>query len=81
MNAYELLILNRNILQAMDGVSLDVGDVKYIPVYQDYVRLSQEGHKKLISCNIYLMSIILQKGQFIESLINFQLQLISEVSL
>ena len=30
----------------MDGVSLDVGDVKYIPVYQDYVRLSQEGHKK-----------------------------------
>ena len=46
MNAYELLILNRNILQAMDGVSLDVGDVEYIPVYQDYVRLSQEGHKK-----------------------------------
>ena len=46
MNAYELLILNRNILQVMDGVSLDVGDVKYILVYQDYVRLSQEGHKK-----------------------------------
>lgn len=46
MNAYELLILNRNILQVMDGVSLDVGDVKYIPVYKDYVRLSQEGHKK-----------------------------------
>lgn len=46
MNAYELLILNRNILQVMDGVFLDVGDVKYIPVYQDYVRLSQEGHKK-----------------------------------
>ena len=80
MNAYELLILNRNILQAMDGVSLDVGDVKYIPVYQEYVRLSKD-IKKLISCNIYLMSIILQKGQFIESLINFQLQLISEVSL
>ena len=46
MNAYELLILNRNILQAMDGVSLDVGDVKYITVYQDYVRLSQVGLKK-----------------------------------
>ena len=40
MNAYELLILNRNILQVMDGVSLDVGDVKYIPVYQEYM------HKK-----------------------------------
>lgn len=46
MNAYELLVLNRNILQVMDNVSLDVGDVKYIPVYQDYIRLLQEGHKK-----------------------------------
>ena len=46
MNAYELLILNRNILQVMDGVSLDVGDVKYIPVYQEYMRLLREGHKK-----------------------------------
>ena len=46
MNAYELLMLNRSILQVMDNVSLDVGDVKYIPVYQDYIRLLQEGHKK-----------------------------------
>lgn len=81
MNAYELLILNRNILQVMDGVSLDVGDVKYIPVYQEYMRLYGKGIKRPISCNIYLMSIILQKGQFIESLINFQVQLISKVSL
>lgn len=46
MNAYELLMLNRSILQVMDNVSLDVGDVKYIPVYQDYIRLLQEGYKK-----------------------------------
>ena len=46
MNAYELLMLNRSILQVMDNVSLDVGDVKYIPVYQDYIRLLQAGHKK-----------------------------------
>ncbi len=46
MNAYELLILNRNILQVMDGVSLDVGDVKYIPVYQEYMHLLREEHKK-----------------------------------
>lgn len=64
MKAYELLILNKSLLQMMGDASLDVGDVKYIPVYQEYVRLSKEGHKK-ISCNIYPMSIILRKGQFI----------------
>lgn len=49
----------------MGDASLDVGDVKYIPVYQEYVRLSRRGIKRLISCNIYPMSIILRKGQFI----------------
>lgn len=78
MNAYELLILNRNILQVMDGVSLDVGDVKYIPVYQEYMRLLREGHKRPISCNIYLMNIVLQKGPFIGSLISSQVRLISK---
>lgn len=46
MNAYELLMLNKNVLQIMEDASLDVGDVKYLPVYKEYVRLSQEGHKK-----------------------------------
>ena len=46
MKAYELLILNKSLLQMMGDASLDVGDVKYIPVYQEYVRLSKEGHKK-----------------------------------
>lgn len=78
MNAYELLILNRNILQVMDGVSLDVGDVKYIPVYQEYMRLLREGHKRPISCNIYLMNIVLQKEPFIGSLISSQVRLISK---
>ena len=39
MKAYELLILNKSLLQMMGDASLDVGDVKYIPV-------SKEGHKK-----------------------------------
>ena len=59
MKAYELLILNKSLLQMMGDASLDVGDVKYIPVYQ------RRGIKRLISCNIYPMSIILRKGQFI----------------
>ena len=46
MKAYELLILNKSLLQMMGDASLDVGDVKYIPVYQEYLRLSKEGHKK-----------------------------------
>lgn len=32
MKAYELLILNKSLLQMMGDASLDVGDVKYIPV-------------------------------------------------
>lgn len=46
MKAYELLVLNKNLLQMMSDASLDVGDIKYIPVYQEYTRLSEEGHKK-----------------------------------
>ena len=55
MKAYELLVLNKNLLQMMSDASLDVGDIKYIPVYQEYARLSEEGHKKTY--------IILRRGQ------------------
>ena len=46
MNGYELLLLNKNILQVMKDASLDIGDIKYLPMYQEYVRLMKEGHKK-----------------------------------
>lgn len=46
MKAFELLILNKNLLQVMENASLDVGDLKYIPVYKEYLRLKEEGHKK-----------------------------------
>lgn len=46
MNGYELLMLNKNVLQIMKDASLDIGDIKYISMYQEYVRLMKEGHKK-----------------------------------
>ena len=46
MNGYELLLLNRSILQVMKDASLDIGDVKYLPMYREYMRMMQEGHKK-----------------------------------
>lgn len=46
MNVYELLMLNKNVLEIMEDASLDISDVKYLPVYQEYARLCEEGHKK-----------------------------------
>lgn len=46
MTGYELLMLNRGILQTMKEASLDIGDIKYLPMYKEYVRLMKEGHKK-----------------------------------
>lgn len=45
MNAYELLMMNRNALEMMSSVSMEVGDIRYIPIYQEYIRLTSEGHK------------------------------------
>lgn len=46
MKAFELLALNQGILQLMKDASLDISDVKYLPMYQEYIRMMQEGHKK-----------------------------------
>lgn len=46
MKAFELLTINQGILQLMKDASLDISDIKYLPMYQDYVRLVKEGHKK-----------------------------------
>ena len=46
MKAFELLALNQGILKMMKDASLDISDIKYLPMYQDYVRLAKEGHKK-----------------------------------
>lgn len=65
MNGYELLMLNRNVLQIMKDASLDIGDIKYLAMYQEYVRLSKEGHKKHILFNICLMNMERQTGMCI----------------
>lgn len=46
MKAYELLFVNKNVLEMMASMSVDVSDVKYLDLYKDYVRLTSEGHKK-----------------------------------
>lgn len=46
MKAFELLALNQGILKLMKNASLDISDIKYLPMYQEYVRLAKEGHKK-----------------------------------
>lgn len=46
MKAFELLTINQSILQLMKQASLDISDVKYLPLYREYIRMAQEGHKK-----------------------------------
>lgn len=46
MKAFELLTINQGILQMMKDASLDISDVKYLPMYREYMRMMQEGHKK-----------------------------------
>lgn len=47
MKAFELLIINKAMIELLAKNDLDVGDVKYIEAYKDYSRLMSEGHKQL----------------------------------
>lgn len=47
MKAFELLIINKAMIELLAKNDLDVGDVKYIEAYKDYSRLMAEGHKQL----------------------------------
>lgn len=46
MKAFELLYVNKNILEMMSNSSLDVSDIKYLEMYRVYQRLVEEGYKK-----------------------------------
>lgn len=46
MTAYELLSMNAIALKAMADKSLNVSDIKYLNLYQEYFKLVAEGHKK-----------------------------------
>lgn len=46
MKAYELFKINESLLKAMDGLALAIGDVKYVALVEDFVRMTNEGYKK-----------------------------------
>lgn len=47
MNVYEFLSTHRSVLETIQSLPANPSDVKYIELYKDYVRLTQEGHKKV----------------------------------
>jgi len=47
MNVYEFLSTHRSVLEAIQSLPAKPSDVKYIELYKDYVRLTEEGHKKV----------------------------------
>lgn len=46
MKVYEILSLNRHLLQVIADASIDASDVKHLEMYREYCRLMSEGHKK-----------------------------------
>lgn len=46
MKAYELLMINRSLLEAMERCSLGIGDVRHVDMIREYISLSAEGNKK-----------------------------------
>ena len=61
MNGYELLKVGSALLDAMAKVGLNVSDAKYIYMYEDYLAMTEEGHKK-----IYIVSKLSEKYQISE---------------
>ena len=46
MTAYELIRLNERLLQAMSMAAVQVDDVRHIPMYEEYKRLTGDGIKR-----------------------------------
>lgn len=47
MNAYEFLSTHRSVLEQLQTLPVSPADVRYIDLYRDYMRLTDEGHKKI----------------------------------
>lgn len=47
MNAYEFLSTHRSVLEQLQMLPVSPSDVRYIDLYRDYMRLTDEGHKKI----------------------------------
>ena len=46
MKAYELLSINKSLLEAMKACQLSIDDVKHVDMINDYIRMSDDGNKK-----------------------------------
>lgn len=46
MKAYELLIMNKSLLVAMDKYAIQASDVKYAKLITEYIAMLNEGYKK-----------------------------------
>lgn len=47
MNAYEFLSTHRSVLEQLQSLPVNPSDIRYIDLYRDYMRLKDEGHKKI----------------------------------
>ena len=47
MTRYELIQVAESILRMCDNAGITPNEVNYLPVYEDWQRLTREGHKKV----------------------------------
>lgn len=46
MNVYEFLITHKGVMEQLQTLPVQPSDVRYLELYRDYQRLTNEGHKK-----------------------------------
>ena len=46
MNAYEFLKTHKGVMEQLQTLPVQPSDVRYLELYNDYQRLTNEGHKK-----------------------------------
>lgn len=46
MNAYEFLTTHKGVMEQLQTLPVQPSDVRYLELYRDYQRLTNEGHKK-----------------------------------
>lgn len=46
MNAYEFLKTHKGVMEQLQTLPVRPSDVRYLELYNDYQRLTNEGHKK-----------------------------------
>lgn len=66
MNAYEFLKTHKGVMEQLQTLPVQPSDVRYLELYNDYQRLTSEGHKKPIYCSISRMNTTSMRGQYIE---------------